>query len=161
MRSNVNNSSSGDYGEYRRKVVTLTNSTYTVLAKDSGSIYLLDLAGGMVITLPSAEPGLEYEFHIKTTFTGTFGIDAASSSDTLEGYIIVADKDNVGSHVASNAGATIGVSVPAAADHQFAADGATKGWYIGGQLKYTAISESKWRVSGLVFGDGTLATPFT
>tara|TARA_R100000808_G_scaffold8593_2_gene24313 strand:+ start:8939 stop:9424 length:486 start_codon:yes stop_codon:yes gene_type:complete len=161
MRSDRLNSNSGDYGEANQKVVNIDVATYTVLAEDSGTIYDLNRAGGIVITLPAAKAGLVYEFHVGTTFTGTFGIDAASDADTLQGSILLVDKDTVGAHVASNAGATVGWSCPAAADHQIVADGDTKGRFIGGMVKYQCISESKWQVSGMLYGDGTLATPFT
>ena len=71
------------------------------------------------------------------------------------------DKDNVDSLVAVNAGASIGFSTPAAADHQFVADGDTKGRFLGSRLTYLAASDSKWIVDGVIFGDGTLALPFT
>ena len=145
----------------RRTVEAITDSTKTLVAADSGKIFTLDRAAGIVITLPAAAAGYFFDFIVTTTFTGTWGIDAASSADTLQGGCWIVDKDNVGSHVASNAGATIGFSSPAAADHQFAADGATKGWYIGSRLTYLAASASKWMVDGVIYGDGTLATPFT
>ena len=58
-------------------------------------------------------------------------------------------------------GTTTETACPAAADHQIVADGDTKGRFIGGMIKYTCITDSKWVVTGHLFGDGTAATPFT
>jgi hypothetical protein len=110
-------------------VTSITDSTKTVTAAESGTIFTLNRAAGITVTLPAATAGLTYEFHVGTTFTGTMQIDAASS--------------------------------PAAADHQIVADGDTKGRFIGGMIKYTCITDSKWVVTGYLFGDGTAATPFT
>ena len=60
-----------------------------------------------------------------------------------------------------NRAAGITVTLPAAADHQIVADGDTKGRFIGGMIKYVCITDSKWVVTGYLFGDGTAATPFT
>ena len=145
----------------RRTVEAVTAATKTLVAADSGKIFTLDRAAGIVITLPAAAAGYFFDFIVTTTFTGTWGIDAASSSDTLQGGCWIIDKDNVDSHVATNAAATIGWSTPAAADHQFVASGDTLGRFIGSRLTYLAASDSKWLVDGVIFGDGTLALPFT
>jgi len=145
----------------RRTVEAITDSTKTLVAADSGKIFTLDRAAGITITLPAAAAGYFFDFIVTTTFTGTWQIDAASSADTLQGGCWIVDKDNVDSHVATNAGATVGWSTPAAADHQFVASGDTLGRFIGSRLTYLAASASIWMVDGVVFGDGTLALPFT
>ena len=145
----------------RRTVEAITAATKTLVAADSGKIFTLDRAGGIAITLPAAAAGYFFDFVVTTTFTGTWQIDAASDADVLQGGCWIVDKDNVDSHVAVNAGATIGFSTPAAADHQFVADGDTKGRFLGSRLTYLAASDSKWIVDGVIFGDGTLALPFT
>ena len=89
-------------------------------------------------------------------------INAASSSDTLQGMVTLIDKDEVGGLAALNENIdTLAFACPAAADHQIVADGDTKGRFIGGMIKYTCITDSKWVVTGHLFGDGTAATPFT
>ena len=91
MRSDVLNANSGNVGElsaFKRNIVNITAATYTVSPEQSGSIFTLNLAAGITITLPDAVAGLEYEFHVGTTFTGdSWIINAASSSDTLQGGI--------------------------------------------------------------------------
>jgi len=143
-------------------ITSITDSTKTVTAAESGTIFSLNRAGGITVTLPAAAAGLTYEFHVGTTFTGTMTINAASSSDTLQGMVTLIDKDEVGGLAALNENIdTLAFAAPAAADHQIVADADTKGSFIGGMIKYTCITDSKWVVTGHLFGDGTAATPFT
>ena len=143
-------------------VSSITDSTQTITAEESGTIFSLNRAGGIVVTLPAAAAGLTYKFHIGTTGTGTLTINAASSADTLQGVVMIIDKDEVGGLAALNENIdTLAFVVPAAADHQLVMSADTKGRFIGGMIKYTCITDSKWVVTGHLFGDGTAATPFT
>ncbi len=143
-------------------ITSITDSTKTVTAAESGTIFSLNRAGGITVTLPAAAAGLTYEFHVGTTFTGTMTINAASSADTLQGMVTLIDKDEVGGLAALNENIdTLAFAAPAAADHQIVADADTKGRFIGGMIMYTCITDSKWVVTGHLFGDGTAATPFT
>ena len=170
MRSDVLNANSGNVGEFsafKRNVVNVTAATYTVSPEQSGSIFTLNLAAGITITLPDAVAGLEYEFHVGTTFTGdSWIINAASSSDTLQGGIKFYDVTDLGSLTAMNENvATIAWAQPAAADHQLVVDASTttltKGGNLGSHIKYQCITSALWYVSGQMIGDGTLVTPFT
>ena len=146
----------------KRPVESVTAATKAVTTAESGTIFTLNRAAGITVTLPAATAGLEYEFHIGTTFTGTLTIDAASAADTLQGHLLINDKDELGSVVALNENIdTTAIALPAAADHQIVMDANTKGRFIGGHIKYTCISDSKWIVSGVCFADGTVVTPFT
>ena len=148
-------------------VVSITDATFTVRAEESGTIFTLNRAAGITVTLPAAVAGLVYEFYIGTTFTGDSGIiNTASSADTLTGAIQIFDVDDKGTHTAMNEDvATIGWSQPAAADHQIVINAATtsntKGAMAGGHLVYKCVSDALWSVSGFLIGDGTLVTPFT
>ena len=114
------------------------------------------------VTLPAAAAGLNYKFHIGTTGTGTLTINAATSADTLQGVVMIIDKDEVGGIAALNENIdTLAFCSPAAADHQLIMSADTKGRFIGGMIEYTCITDSKWVVTGHLFGDGTVATPFT
>ena len=147
---------------YKRNIVANTAATLAPTVAQSGSIFTINRAAGCIVTLPAATAGLEYSFHLGTTVTSnTFTVNAASSADVLQGALIVIDKDNVGSVVATNAGATLGLDIPAAADHQFVADGNTKGRFIGSILNYVCITYDLWHVSGVNYVDGTIATSFT
>ena len=170
MRSDALNANSGNVGELsaiKRNIVDITAATYTVSPEQSGSIFTLNLAAGITITLPDAVAGLEYEFHVGTTFTGdSWIINAASSSDTLQGGIKFYDVTDLGSMTKMNENvATIAWAQPAAADHQLVVDASTttltKGGNLGSHIKYQCITSALWYVSGQMIGDGTLVTPFT
>ena len=162
MRSDRINESSGNYGEVNQKIVNVDVATYSVLAADSGTIYTLNRAAGIAITLPAAEAGLVYEFHVGTTFTGTFSVTAASSADTYQGVVAIHDKDHLGTVKALNEGIdTDGWNFPAAADYILTMDADTDGRFIGGMIKFQCISESKWLLSGDTFGDGTATHIFS
>ena len=63
-------------------VTSVTDSTLAPTAAQSGTIFSLNRAAGITVTLPAASAGIFYEFHIGTTFTGTFILQGASSADT-------------------------------------------------------------------------------
>ena len=147
---------------HKVNVVANTASTLAPTVAQSGSIFSITAAAGCVVTLPAATAGLNYSFHLAATVTSnTFTINAASSSDTLQGHIVMIDKDNLGGVVATNAGATLGLDMPVAADHQIVQDGNTKGRFLGTKIDYVCITDAIWHVSGVTFHDGTLATMFT
>ena len=141
-----------------QSVVDVAEATYSVEDYQSGSIFALNRAAGMTITLPAAEKGMVFEFYIADTFTGTLTINADSSADTLQG-VVSASPSLVGT--ATNAGNTTAFAGPAAADHQFVADADTKGRVLGTRIKYQCVSDSKWLISGHLVTIGTVATPFT
>ena len=147
---------------HKVNVVASTASTLAPTIAQSGSIFTITAAAGCVVTLPAADAGLNYGFHLAATVTSnTFTINAASSSDTLQGAITCVDKDTLGSVVATNAGATLGIDCPIAADHQIVQGADTKGRFIGTKIDYVCLTAAIWNVSGTSFHDGSLATMFT
>ena len=149
----------------RRKVTSITDSTYTVTEAQSGTIFTLNAAAGIVVTLPAAKAGLEYEFYVETALTSNaYTVNAASSSDTLTGTLRLIDIAVLGSHIDNNDNViTTGVSIPAAADHQLVTNKTTTGGLAGSHWKYTCITDALWQVSGtnICSSGATLATPFT
>ena len=142
-------------------VVSITTATYAVTAAQSGTVFTLNKADGIVVTLPAAAAGLVYEFHVGTTVTSNaLTINAASDADTLQGTIVMSDKDDLDVK-ATNADATTAFAKPAADDHQLSMDGATKGGFLGTHVVYKCITDAIWSVSGSVISNGNCATPFT
>ena len=147
---------------HKVNVVASTAATLAPTVAQSGSIFSITAAAGCVVTLPAATAGLNYSFHLGTTVTSnTFTVNAASSADVLQGAVVSVDKDTPGNVVATNAGATLGLDMPVAADHQIVQDGDTKGRFLGTKIDYVCITDAIWHVSGISFHDGTLATMFT
>ena len=144
-------------------VENLTAATKTVTAADTGTTYLLNRAGGIVVTLPTAAAGLQYKFIIGTTFTGTFSIDAAAAVDifTAASTIIISDKDAPG---------TVSLKqfhADGSDDDKMVMDADTKGRFVGGVIDCLGIATggqgsatAVWQMNGFTFGDGSLATPF-
>ena len=135
-------------------VVDITDATYTVEDIQSGSHFTLNRAAGIVVTLPVAEPGLNYTFSIGTTFTGTFSLDAAQASDLYIGTMILSDKDAPG---------TVSLKQfhpDGSDDDKIVMDLDTKGRFVGGIIKLTCTAVNRWHVDAICFADGTLATPF-
>ena len=146
----------------KQNVVAVTDATLAPTIAQSGSIFTINAAAGCVVTLPAATAGLCYSFHLGTTVTSNnFTVDAASSADVLQGAVIKIDKDNPNSVTATNAGATLAIDCPAAADHQYVADGDTKGRFLGTKLDYVCITDALWYVTGIDFFNGSVATAFT
>ena len=143
-------------------VTSVTDSTLTPTTAQSGTIFSLNRAAGITVTLPAAAAGLFYEFHIGTTFTGTFILQGASSADTFQGMVFQLDKDELGSVVALNENIdTAGWNVPAAADYRLTMDADTDGRFIGGHIRCVAITDAIWLLNGHVFGDGTVSHSFS
>ena len=143
-------------------VTSVTDATLTPTTAQSGTIFTLNRAAGITVTLPAAAAGLFYEFHIGTTFTGTFILQGASSADTFQGMVFQLDKDELGSVVALNEDIdTAGWNTPAAADYRLTMDADTDGRFIGGHIRCVAITDAIWLLNGHVFGDGTVSHSFS
>ena len=144
-------------------VENITAATKTLTAADTGTTYLLNRAGGIVITLPTAAAGLKFKFIIGTTFTGTFSLDGASANDifTAASTIIISDKDAPG---------TVSLKqfhADGSDDDKMTMDADTKGRFVGGEIDCLGIATggqgsatAVWQMNGFTFGDGSLATPF-
>ena len=146
-------------------VQSLTTATYTVTSEQSGTIFTFNRAAGVVVTLPAASVGLNFEFYVETALTSNaYTINAASTADTLTGYIRGIDIATLGSHIDNNDNViTTGVSIPAAADHQIVTNKTTTGGLAGSYYRYRCVSAALWAVSGvnICSSGATLATPFT
>ena len=143
-------------------VTSITTATSSPTAAQSGTIFTLNRAAGITVTLPAASAGIYYEFHIGTTFTGSFILQGASSADVFQGMILQHDKDELGSVVALNEDIdTTGWNIPAAADYRLTMDADTDGRFIGGHIRCVAISDAIWLLNGHVFGDGTVSHNFS
>ena len=146
-------------------VQSLTTATYTVSADQSGTIFTFNRAAGVVVTLPAAAVGLNFEFYVETALTSNnYTINAASTADTLTGMVVVQDIADIGSVTLLNEGVTtIGFDVPAAADHQIVTNKTTTGGLKGSYWRYRCVSDALWSVSGLniVSSGASIATSFT
>lgn len=135
------------------KEVEVITADRTLTADDSGKTFLLGIASGATLTLPTAADGLNFDFMVVTTITSNnYGIDTAATDELFKGTVVIHDKDNN------------------AYDAKFAADESdddsidlntgTTGGLAGGWLSLVSYG-GHWYVCGYLIGDGTLATPFS
>lgn len=69
------------------RIVNATASTLAVTeALHNNKTIVLDRAGGIAVTLPTAAAGLKFKFVVKTTFTGAATIKSATGADIMVGY---------------------------------------------------------------------------
>ena len=147
-----------------RKVRSLTSATVTLEDTDSGGIFTLNKADGVAVTLPTAEPGLEFEFYVETALTSNaYSVTAKTSADVFTGQLMMIDIAVKNSHIDLNDSvATIGWSIPAADDYILSTNKTTTGGLAGSYWKFTCAFTGGWIVSGtnVCSSGATIAIPF-
>ena len=156
------------------RIQTINVATKTLTAADSGTIFLLDRAAGITITLPSCDAGLYYEFFVITTFTGNFQINAASSADkffpgsvllywpfssgAIDGNHQILNWDR--SKLEASPG-EYGFVRPDINDHKYSSTAANKGRHYGTRLIFKGLNDGLWNVEGAIFHDSSnFSSPF-
>jgi hypothetical protein len=142
-----------------KQQVTDTGGAYAtpiVLTEaQSGRTILVDDAAGLDFTLPAvaaAQVGTFYKFIVTVSITSNNLRVTAATGDLLRGGVAIVDFDSAN---------TLSYFTPDETDDLiFTANGTTKGGKKGSVVTFTAIHATGWFVEGLLFGDGSLATPF-
>jgi hypothetical protein len=136
-------------------IVNCTTSTLAVteLEHDKKTI-VLDRAAGIAVTLPVASAGLDFEFLVKTTFTGAATIKSVSGADIMIGHAIMGN--NEGNSV---------VNWPAVAADTFdtidmLGTGNSTGGMAGQRIRIKGLAANLWYVEIIGDSAGTEATPF-
>jgi hypothetical protein len=121
--------------------------------EQAGALVLFD-AADMNISLPAitaAEIGLWFDF--ASTIIGTDQEIIAAAGDLLTGGVGI---------ISSTAGGSDTFSPNGSSHLTLSMNGTTKGGVApGGWLRYVATSATSWLVTGILFGSGTLITPFS
>ena len=133
-------------------ISSITTATKSVESTDSGTVYTLNRAAGIVVTLPTAAAGLNYTFIVGTTFTGAGQINTDNTSDLFSGFAQIFDP--------ATAGDTNTFIPDASNDDTIDLGTAAQGWLVGGIIRLVATSAAVWHCEAYLHGDGTLATPF-
>lgn len=137
-----------------REVIQSVGATYTLTAKESGALCLMDRAAGVVYTLPTPVLGMQFEFEATVAVTtNAYKVITAAATQFLLGSVIMGDATIATSGDVFEADGTTIVAI--------SEDGATKGGLIGDRFTVTAISATQWVIHGVLRGTGTLATPFS
>lgn len=127
------------------------STTPALAASDSGKLFLLDRAS-VTYTLPACAVGLKIRF-LSTVNSSTTQkvITKTPASEFLVGSV------NEGAGVPGDGSVFQGDGTTHVAVNM---NGTTKGGKIGSYLEFEGISSTQWRVSGNLFGSGTIASAF-
>lgn len=129
--------------------VTATSLSLTA-AGHSGVLVVSNLAAAQTFTLPAATgSGNLYRIFVKTTKAGDLVIQAASSSDVMNGAVGVATD-------------AAGVVIPTAATSDtLTMNGSTTGGVQGSYVEFQDAASGVWSVRGALVSTGVEATPFS
>jgi hypothetical protein len=142
---------------YRKKpVISGLGATQTLTADQSGSVVLFDRAAGIVVTLPVAQVGLEFDFIVTVSVTSnSYKVITGAATELLIGGYTNVDTDTSDAVAVFTANGSTHIAVT-----QAAASSNATGGLIGSKLRFTCLSSTKWMVEGIVQGAGTVATAF-
>jgi hypothetical protein len=138
-----------------QSVIQGADTVRQLLADESGSLCLLDSAGGLAYTLPAPVVGMRFEFLATVAVTAS-DVYTVITNDTaavfLVGGIIMGDVtvDTSGDYFEANGTTIVALT----------SNGSTTGGLLGERFQVTAISTTQWVIEGVCHGAGTLATPF-
>lgn len=140
----------------KKPVISGLGATRTLSVDETGSTVLLDRAAGIVITLPLAVPGLQYDFKVTTSVTSNaYKIITGAATELLIGGYTNVDTDTSNAVAVFTANGSTHISV-----NMTAAGSNAQGGLAGTSLRFTCLSTTRWAVEGIVLGGGTVATAF-
>lgn len=135
--------------------VSGSGATVTLTKDQFGAVVLMDRAAGIVFTLPANTPGASITFAVTTSVTSNaYKVITAAGTELLVGGVMSDDTDS------SDAVAYF-PSVVASSNIAVSMNGSTTGGLIGTWMTFTCLNSTKWLVSGVVAGSGSVATPFS
>ncbi|MFP5260989.1 MAG: hypothetical protein ACLGJB_03685 [Blastocatellia bacterium] len=137
----------------KQPVISGSGATRTLNELESGSLVLFDRAAGIVYTLPSAKPGLTFDFVVTTTITSNNAkVITAAGTELLIGDVVSVDTDtsNAVANFTANGSTHIAITQ----------NGTTTGGIKGTHFRLKCLSSTLWVVDGVVQGSGVVATPF-
>lgn len=140
----------------KKNVISGLGATRSLNENESGSTVLLDRAAGIVLTLPTAKPGINFDFIVTTSVTSnSYKVITAAGTELLIGAYTNVDTDtsNAVAVFSGNGSTHIAVTMAAASSN-------STGGLAGTKLRFTCLSSTRWEVEGIVLGAGTVATAF-
>jgi hypothetical protein len=143
--------------KYRRlPVISSIGATLTLSADQSGSLVLLDRAGGRTITLPTTpRVGTFFDFACSVTnTTPSYKVITGSASELMVGSIINCDTD-------TSDGVAIWKALVGSSYISVILNGTTTGGIKGDSFRCTCLNSTTWLVTGVTNGTSTVATPFS
>jgi len=144
------------HGTHREIIQSIGTTTRQLTPAESGALILMDASDQITVTLPTPVAGMEFEF--LTTISVTTSDTHKIITKTIASEFFLGGIDSSSTTVAEG-----GDTFTAVTGDSFVAitsNGSTTGGLLGQHFKITAISTTRWVVSGCLMGTGTLATPF-
>lgn len=126
-------------------------ATRTLTNDDSGGIFLLDQAAGIVYTLPVPVVGTQFEFFSTVTITSNNAKIITNSASVF----MLGEVFTYTTATASGAGFAFNGTTHLACTM----NGTTSGGIIGTYIKVVAVSTTVWLIRGEIVGSGTIVTP--
>ena len=143
--------------KYRRlPVVSGIGATLTLGEDQSGSLVLLDRAGGSTITLPKTpRVGTFFDFACSVTnTTPSYKVITGSASELMVGSFINCDTDTSDT-------VAIWKGLVASSYISVILNGTTTGGIKGDSFRCTCLNSTTWLVTGVTNATSTVATPFS
>lgn len=135
-----------------KKIVATSTATLALVAGQSDSVQVLNVATGFVTTLPAATAalaGITYKFIVQTGVTSnSYTIQGASSSDIFYGGVALISN--------STSPYAIGCPANGSSHYKLVMSGTTTGGLVGTAVTFTCLGLNAWAVDGLVLGSGTI-----
>lgn len=135
--------------------VVVATATYAPTVDISGSSVTLNRAAGIVVTLPEDPAvGTFYDFNVMTSVTSNAYTLNTSGDDVFLGSVYGNKASTAPELFSANA---------ALSDTVMSMNGTTTGGLIGTsfRVQYIDATNNIWFVTGLTYGSGSLATPFS
>lgn len=143
-------------GIHREVIQSIGTTERQLTPEESGSLIILDASDQITVRLPTPVAGMTFDF--LTTISVTSSDTHKIITKTIATEFMLGGIDSSSTAVAEG-----GDSFTAVTGDSFVAitsNGSTTGGLLGQKFTLTAISSTRWAVSGVLFGTGTLATPF-
>lgn len=142
-----------DTVQSKQNVISGSGATRTLNELESGSLVLFDRAAGIVFTLPTAKPGLVFDFAVATTITSNSAkVITAAGTELLTGSLTSVDTDSSNAVASFTGNGSTHIAVTQ--------NGTTTGGIKGTKIRFTCLSSTLWMVEGNLLGSGVVATPF-
>ena len=142
-------------GIHKEIIQEIGTTERQLLPEESGSVIVMDSSDSITVRLPTPAVGMSFDFvtSVSVTSSDTHKI----ITKTIASEFLIGGIDSSSTAVAEGgdsfvANGTTHVSATS--------NGSTTGGLVGQTFRFTAISATQWLVSGVLFGTGTLATPF-
>ncbi|MEE9304295.1 MAG: hypothetical protein V3U84_10995 [Thiotrichaceae bacterium] len=142
-------------GLHSEVVQSIGTTERQLTANESGTTIVMDASDQITVRLPTPVAGMKFKF--KTSVSVTSSDTHKIITKTIASEFIVGGIDSSSTAVAEGGDSFVANGTTHVA---IESNGSTTGGLVGQSFELEAISTTQWLVTGVLFGTGTLATPF-